>query len=336
MKIISNLDESFELTRPVATIGNFDGVHIGHRKIFQRAILKAKEINGTPIAISFDPHPVKVLTPERGLKMLTLLDDKVKLLSALGLKALIVIPFDRKFSQTEPDDFIKNILIDKLQIKWLVVGHNFSFGKRKKGNTMLLRRRAKKYGFGFTVVRYAKINSNIVSSSRLRTLIQRGKVSEASVLLGRAYHIKGTVVKGSGRGTTLLNVPTANLQTMNEIIPKDGVYAVRVSLKDCHINEKNLVNVNDKYQWLELEGVLNIGNNPTFGDIFDKRIEVHLFDFDKNIVGKELYLHFIERIRDEKRYSNIDALKEQIERDIGIARKILKSKKPPLFCQAVV
>ncbi len=338
MLILNGLEDNFVFDNPVVTIGNFDGVHIGHQKICKKVVMTAKQVGGTSICISFDPHPVRVLSPERGLKMLTQLDDKAKLLSELGLKALIIIPFDKKFSQTEPEDFIKKILIEKLGIKWLVVGHNFSFGKRKKGNTNLLRQKAKKYGFGFSVVRYAKIEGSIVSSSRLRGALQRGRVFEASAMLGRAYHVKGIVIKGTGRGSTILNIPTANIQSNNEIIPKDGVYAVRVTLcsqmNNLESSPQNEVVGKIMPKCKIYEGAANIGNNPTFGDIYNTSLEVHIFDFNRNLIGKELLVHFIERIRDEKKYPDIETLQRQIEEDIQTAKKILKKRKPPLFLGA--
>ncbi len=335
MQIIKGLDGIFDFPNPVVTIGNFDGVHLGHQKICKRVVMAAQQIGGTPIGISFDPHPVRVLVPERGLKMLTTLDDKVELLSQSGLRAVIIIPFDKKFSQTEPETFIKNILVEKLGTKWLIVGHNFSFGKRKKGNTKLLRLKAKKYGFGFSVVRYAKIDGNIVSSSKLRSLIQKGRVFEASVMLGRAYHIKGKVIRGTGRGTAILNIPTANVSSPNEVIPKEGVYAVKVSLctPGCHPNTpiEALSSGEIPSQCEIFNGAANIGKNPTFGDIEHVSLEVHLLDFVGNLLDRELRIHFIERIRDEKKFSNVEELRKHILEDIKNAGQILQRKKLPLF-----
>lgn len=335
MQIIKGLEGIFDFHNPVVTIGNFDGVHLGHQKICKKVAMIVRQIGGTPMGISFDPHPVSVLAPERGLRMLTTLDDKVELLSQLGLKALIIIPFDKKFSQTEPESFIKDLLVEKLGIKWLIVGHNFSFGKRKKGNTNLLRLKAKKYGFGFSVVRYAMIDGNIISSSKLRSFIQRGKVFEASDMLGRAYHIKGRVIKGTGRGSSLLKIPTANIQSSNEIIPKEGVYAVRVSLCTHGHHLDTPIKVLNSGEILSqcrvYDGAANIGKNPTFGDIEHVSMEVHLLDFDKNLLGKELSIHFIERIRDEKKFSNVEELRKHILEDIKKAREILQRKKLPLF-----
>ncbi|MEW6740241.1 MAG: bifunctional riboflavin kinase/FAD synthetase [Nitrospirota bacterium] len=317
MRIIRELPNGLDYPNPVVTIGNFDGVHIGHQKIFRRVVEKAKEIHGTPMAITFDPHPVRVLAPERGLKILTTFEDKANLISSAGIKVLICIGFSKEFAKTDPDEFIKDMLGNKLGVKWVTVGHNYAFGKGKKGTTSLLRRRGKKYGFGVSVVRYAKVYDDIVSSSRVRSLLLRGRVCEASKMLGRAYHIEGTVIKGAGRGTSLLHTPTANITTPNELVPKEGVYAVRVSIQK------------EVY-----DGVANIGKNPTFATTFGNMpmsYEVHIFDFNQNLLGEKIKIHFIDRIRDEKKFSGIGELEEQIKKDIQKAKEILSKRKDPLY-----
>lgn len=317
MRIIMGMPDRLDYPNPVVTIGNFDGVHIGHQKIFRRVVEKAKEINGTPMAITFDPHPVRVLAPERGLKILTTFEDKANLILRAGIKVLICIGFSKEFAKTDPDEFIKDMLVNRLGVKWVTVGHNYAFGKGKKGTTLLLRRRGKKYGFGVSIVRYAKVYDDIVSSSRIRSLLLRGRVCEASKMLGRAYHIEGTVIKGAGRGTPLLHTPTANITTPNELVPKEGVYAVRVSIQ------------NDVY-----DGVANIGKNPTFATTFGNMpmsYEVHIFDFNQNLLGEKIKMHFIDRIRDEKKFSGIDELEEQIKKDIQKAKEILSKRKDLLY-----
>ncbi len=323
MDIIEELNRP-NYPNPVVTIGNFDGVHLGHQKIFKRVVEKAEEIKGTPIAITFQPHPVRVISPERGLKMITNYEDKIGLISQTGIKVLICINFSKEFAHTNPDDFIKNVLVDKLGIKWIVVGHNYAFGKGKKGTPALLRRRGKKYGFGLNVVRYAKVYGDIVSSSRIRSLILRGRVCEASRMLGRAYHIDGNVIKGTGRGSTILNIPTANISALNELIPKEGVYAVRVSFKEQKTNK------GEDILPVVYDGVMNIGKNPTFGDV-SMSYEVHIFDFDKNILGERIRIHFIDRIREEKRFSNISMLEDNIRKDMEKAREILYKRRDLLY-----
>ncbi len=313
MKLIKGLPKQFEHSSPVITIGNFDGVHIGHQKIFRAVVEKAKELNGTPDAMTFEPHPVRVLSPERGLKLITSSEDKAKLIFGSGIKNLICIEFDRDFAHTDAEVFIKDILVDRLKAKWIIVGHNYTFGRAKKGSAALLRRRGKKYGFGVTVVRYAKVGGDIVSSSRVRHTVVNGRVGEVARMLGRAFHIEGTVIKGAGRGTSLLNTPTANIATDNELIPKEGVYAVKVSL--------------DKKVY---DGVANIGKNPTFNE-GKMSYEVHILDFHRDLLGCNLKVHFVKRIREEKKFSCIEDLFEHIKMDIETGRQILKKSKTALF-----
>jgi riboflavin kinase / FMN adenylyltransferase len=309
MKLIKGLPRHLDHSSPVVTIGNFDGVHIGHQKIFRAVVEKAESIKGTPVAMTFEPHPVRVLSPERGLKLITSFEDKARLIFECGIKNLICIDFDREFAHTDAEIFIKDILVDRLKAKWIIVGHNYTFGRAKKGNAALLRRRGKKYGFGVSVVRYAKVGGEIVSSSRVRHAVISGKVGEVARMLGRAYHIEGIVIKGAGRGTSLLNTPTANIATENELIPKEGVYAVKVSL------DRNVY-----------DGVANIGKNPTFNE-GNMSYEVHILDFHRNLLGCKLKVHFLKRIREEKKFSCVEDLFEHIKMDIETARQILGTSK---------
>lgn len=309
MEIIRGL-ENLKKSYPniVLTIGNFDGVHIGHRKIFLSVVERAKEISGTPVAITFEPHPIKVIAPERGIRILTPFEEKARLIEASGIEVLLCIAFNSEFSNLPPDNFIEDMLVRKLHVKEVIVGHNYAFGKGKKGTTELLRRRGKRYGFGVKVVRNAKIYGDVVSSSRIRSLIYKGRVCEAAMFLGRPYTIEGIVVKGAGRGGKLLNTPTANITTPDELVPKEGVYAVKVTFDG------------DEY-----EGVANIGRNPTFGGS-RMSYEVHIFDFSGDLLGKNLRIHFIDRIRDEQRFSDVKTLETQIKKDIEKAKAILRTK----------
>ena len=335
MEIISDLTKPLALINPVVTIGNFDGVHLGHQKIFSEVTAKAEEIGGTPIAITFHPHPVRVLAPERGLKMINTPDDKETLIDRAGINTLIRINFNRDFSHTNPDAFIQNILLDMIGAKWVIVGHSYSFGKGKKGTTSVLRVRGRKYGFRTHVVRYAKVHDDVVSSSRIRSLLLRGRVCEASSMLGRAYHISGTVIKGAGRGGPLLNTPTANITTPNELIPREGVYAVRVSFKGRATEDggqKSAIAPERSQDFSEgvYDGVANIGSNPTFCEA-TMSYEVHIFAFNKNLIGENLRVHFIDRIRDEKKFASAQELKHHIDNDIRQAKMILSSRKDNLF-----
>lgn len=296
---------------PILTIGNFDGVHLGHQKIFRLVNETAGAVNGTAIAITFDPHPVRLLAPESGLRLITPFEEKLRLIGIYGIDVVVCINFDRDFANKHPEDFIKDVIVDKLGAQEVIVGHKYAFGKGKKGTTEILRRRGNKFGFKLRVVRNSRSVGSVVSSSNIRSLLIRGRVCEASSLLGRPYMIQGRVVRGAGRGARILDTPTANIVPLNELMPKDGVYAVRVGIG------KNLY-----------DGVSNIGTNPTFGDK-KTSYEVHIFNFKENIIDKELRLYFIERIRDEKTFREIKALHDNINKDIECARKILKTKKHP-------
>lgn len=295
----------------VLTIGNFDGVHIGHRKIFRAVVERAKAMNGTSVAITFDPHPVRVLSPESGLRLITPFNEKIRLMEFYAIDIVVCIHFDRDFSNKKADDFIKDIIVDRIGAREVIVGHNYAFGKGKKGTTDILRRRGKKYGFNVMVVRNTRLFGSVVSSSRVRSLLSRGRVCEASWLLGRPYMIEGKVVRGVGRGARMLGTPTANIMPLNELIPKEGVYAVKVVFGGA-----------------TLDGVANIGRNPTFGGD-QMSYEVHIFDFSKDILGKDIRLYFIDRIRDEKTFPDIEALHVSIMGDIERAKNILKTKRYP-------
>jgi riboflavin kinase/FMN adenylyltransferase len=297
----------------VVTIGNFDGVHTGHQKIFKSALEEAQKLKAKSLAITFEPHPMKVLRPERDVKTLTPPEEKARLMKHYGIDAVLFIVFDRDFASMPAEDFIKDILVEKLAARMVIVGHNYAFGKGKKGTTDLLRRRGEKFGFTAKVVRHAAIEGNAVSSSRIRSLLGWGRVFEAAAYLGRPYSIEGTVVEGHGRGAKLLDTPTANITTPNELAPKEGVYAVRVS-KGGSV----------------LDGVANIGTNPTFGNT-EPSYEVHIFDFKGDLKGERIKIHFIERLRDEVRFPDVDALHAQIEADIAKAKKVLsKSRLRPI------
>jgi riboflavin kinase/FMN adenylyltransferase len=297
----------------VLTIGNFDGVHLGHQKILYEVIKRAKEIKGTPMAITFEPHPMKVITPEREIKLLTTFKEKARVMEAIGIKVLLCINFNKKFSNLQPDDFIEDVLVKKIDAKEIIIGTNYVFGKNKKGTVELLRRRGKRYGFRIRVIRNAKVNGNVISSSLIRKHLFKGAVFEVSNLLGRAYSIEGQVIKGKGRGRRLLNIPTANITTLVEIAPREGVYAVRVGFEDSI-----------------LEGVANIGKNPTFGNT-EVSYEVHLFNFSGNLLSQNIRIYFIDRIRNEQRFPDTSSLEKQIRNDIEIAREILSRNHPKLI-----
>jgi len=307
---IVSLKKSYPNT--VLTIGNYDGVHLGHQKILSMVGKKAEEINGTSMVMTFDPHPVKVIAPEKNVKLLTTPEEKARLIAKMGIDVLLFITFTKEFSQIAPDDFISEILVKKLNIKEVIVGANYSFGKSKKGDIDLLRKRGKEFGFHATAVQDVMLHGNIVSTSSIRSLLLKGAVQDVITYLGRAYSILGTVIKGKGRGKSILNIPTANITSPVEIAPKEGVYAVRVG-----------------YKGSIYDGAANIGKNPTFGNT-DVSYEVHLFGFSGDLIGESLRIYFIDRIRNERTFPDVATLEKQIRDDMDIAGKILIAKNTKL------
>ncbi len=306
MKIIKAIDNLSLVGPSVVTIGNFDGLHLGHQKIISTLKEKAEELGLPTVLVTFNPHPVKVLYPDRGLKLLMPLPERLKLIGAIGVDICVVVPFTKEFSKTTPEEFAREFLVNKLNAVHVVVGSGYRFGKGKGGDTERLRRLGRKYGFGLTVVRPVRRFGHVVSSSVIRQLLGWGRVCDASQMLGRPFYIDGRVIKGQGRGGPLLGIPTANLQTEYEFIPKEGVYAVKV-----------------RFQNTLYDGVANIGKNPTFG-LENPSYEVHILDFKKNILGRTLRVYFIDRLRGEKKFPSVQALKDQIMKDIIAGRNLLR------------
>ncbi len=292
----------------VITIGNFDGVHIGHQALFHEVIEKADAINGTSIVMTFEPHPVRVLKQNGHPPLITLYEQKVELIESSGIDVLICVPFTLEFAVISAKDFVEDILLRRIGMKAIVVGEDYTFGKNRKGNIKLLQTYAKNHGFEVIVADWILTlnkSRDRISSTRTRELVMAGRVDEAQKLLGRYYQIRGVVTTGRNRGGRLLGFPTANITLQDELCPKTGVYAVTVELE-------NKIH----------KGVANIGYSPTFGDhIFT--VEVHLLDFNENIHDRKIRVNFIQRIRDEKKFSNISELSDQIKKDIVKARNIL-------------
>ena len=307
MRVVRSLEKiPGEFRNAFVTIGNFDGVHLGHVPILKKLIEEAHRENTKALVITFDPHPQKVLRPNiRPFYLLTSVEEKIKLLEDIGVDGLILIPFDLKFSKMTAESFVCDILWDKLHIRKIFVGHDYSFGKSKTGNKIFLAEFGKKLGFEVDIIDAVKLNEETISSTRLRQLILEGDVRTAAKLLGRPYNISGIVVPGKRRGS-ILGIPTANIKPDKELIPAQGVYAVI-----SHIEK-------DRYK-----GVLNIGFNPTFSDT-DLSVEVYLLDFSGDIYGKKVDVLFIGRIRNEVKFDNPEQLVKQIKRDIDEARTILE------------
>lgn len=309
MKRIDNLDDiKSPFQKAVITIGNFDGVHIGHQALFHQTIEKAQSIGGNAIAMTFEPHPERVLGHAKTLPLITLYEQKMELISRTGLDVLICVPFNREFANISADSFVQDLLVKKIGMKAIVVGEDYSYGSRRSGNLQTLRADSERLDFEVVLVhgiRFPFPGAGRVSSTRIRELVMDGNVAEAQKFLGRHYQVRGEVVAGRNRGGKLLGFPTANIQLQDELCPKTGVYAVAV---EC---------LGRRYK-----GVANIGYSPTFDDHL-YTIEVHILDFDENIYGEKIRVNFVERIRPEIRFSSLEQLSEQIVKDIRIARDSL-------------
>ncbi len=306
IKGIENLRRSFR--NPVVTIGNFDGVHLGHQEIFKKVREEASKTQGEGVVITFEPHPLKVLASEKFLPLLTPFRKKMLLIEKSGIQTVLCIEFSLAFSDIPPSEFIKSILVEKVKVREVIIGYNYHFGKRQEGDAQTLKDEGKVFGFEVEVVEPFRIGQTIVSSSKIRDLIQLGDVEGASRLLGRDYPVIGKVVEGAKRGQTL-GFPTANLEISDELYPKPGVYAVDV-----------------EWRQQRFSGLANVGSNPTFFSEQDGKsksisLEVYILNFDRNIYGEEIQVNFKRRIRDEVRFESSSLLIEQIKKDIQWAQE---------------
>ena len=309
MELVENIDK---IEKPyknaVITIGNFDGIHIGHQALFHEVIEKADTIGGTSIVMTFDPHPVRVLKQNGHLPLITLNEQKIELIENSGIDVLICIQFNKAFAAISAKEFVEDLLLKCIGMKAIVVGKDYTFGRNREGNLELLQTFAGNLEFEVIVADWVQTSRGLpdrISSTRTRELVMAGEVADAKKLLGRYYQIRGVVTTGRNRGGKLLGFPTANITLHDELCPKNGVYAVTV---DC---------MEKKYQ-----GVANIGYSPTFDDgLFS--VEVHILDFNENIYGKKIRVNFVQRIRDEIKFSDITELSDAIRKDIEKARKIL-------------
>jgi riboflavin kinase/FMN adenylyltransferase len=290
-------------------MGNFDGIHRGHQEIFRILRQEAAENQGTALVVTFFPHPLKVLHPDRAPRLITNVQDRVELMECFGIDLVLCLPFNEEFAAWDAERFVREILVQKLGTKKVLVGNNFRFGKNRQGDIAFLQEKGKPFGYTVQKIDPVQVNGMEVSSTRIRQFLQAGRVRESAMMLGRPYNISGTVVTGDKRGRTL-GFPTANLATDAELLPPNGVYAVRVLLgKDQRL------------------GVASLGVKPTFSG---KKycIEAHIFDFDQDIYGKSLRMEFIDWIREERSFPDANALAEQIDRDAQKARQILEQGSP--------
>jgi riboflavin kinase/FMN adenylyltransferase len=309
MKVFNHLDQIIEpFKHAVITIGNFDGVHIGHQALFHEAIEKAEAIGGTSVAMTFDPHPLRVMKQNNHPPLITLYEQKSELMERTGIEVLICVPFTREFAAQTAEQFVRDLLVQKIGMKAIVVGQDYSFGKNRQGDLELLKSFGPEYGFEVIVagwIKSARALAERISSTRIRQLVADGRMEHAEKMLGRHYQIRGKVVTGRDRGGKLLGIPTANINLHDELCPKTGIYAVTV---ECEGKQHR--------------GVANIGYSPTFED-HEFTVEVHILDFSDNIYGKKIRVNFIKRIRDEKKFSDISELIAQIKLDIAAAYEIL-------------
>jgi len=298
MRIVRGLKSFTErFPNPVLTLGNFDGVHLGHQAIFRQVVARAREIGGTSIAFTFEPHPLKVIAPERSPRLLNTFHGKMKLLAASGIDVVICAKFTRAFADQNPDDFAREVLHEKIGVREVYVGYDYAFGRGREGSIESLKRMGRAYGFEVGVVEAVRVKGVVVSSSVIRDLVASGTVEDAAELLGRYYTIEGEVVHGSQRGQRL-GFPTANLNTANELVPGYGVYAVLATVADR-----------------VFKGVASIGVRPTF-DAGPVSVEVYLFDFQSDLYGKQMEVSFVKYLRGEEKFSDAEALVRQIKKDV--------------------
>ncbi len=300
MKVIYGIDKIRKFKRPVVALGVFDGVHIGHQRILRSAVDKARRIKGTSMVITFWPDPHKQGS-------LYSLEHRLRLIGAIGLDVCIVIRFNKAFSRITAEDFIKNILFNRVGAQYIYVGRNYRFGKRAKGDFKTLDKLSRLYNFKLKAFNMVKVNNHSISSTYIRSLIAKEKLNSAAKLLTRPVSVLGTVIRGTSLATRL-GFPTANIDPHHEVLPPSGIYAVSVLLD------------NKKFK-----GVCYIGTRPTFKEQRQRHIEAYIFNFKKNIYGKYLEVRFIKKIRDDRKFNSAQALVKQIKKDIFDTRRVFSS-----------
>lgn len=298
MKIYKSLEAFKDVKNPIVTIGTFDGVHLGHRRIIERINQIAENKGGESVLLTFFPHPRKVLYGDDSVELLNTIEEKAELLANSGLEHLIIYPFTRQFSRMTALEYVRDIIVNGIGAKVVVVGYDHQFGRNRKGGMNELREYAQLYDFEVEEISAQEIDDVKVSSTKVRELVIAGDFLKANSYLTEPYSIKGIVVKGDEIGRTI-GYPTANLKIdSDKILPENGVFAVNVFVDgECH------------------RGMMNIGFRPTVSVTKERRVEINIFDFNKNIYGSELKVELIKKIRAEKKFDDLDALKEQINMD---------------------
>jgi riboflavin kinase/FMN adenylyltransferase len=292
------------LVHPVLALGNFDGLHRGHLKIVERVRRGAAEHGGTPMAMTFDPHPSRIVRPDKAPALLMTKAQRLEALDRAGIAAVAVVRFTPELSRWDPEAFVRTVLVDWLRVSEVWVGANFLFGHDRSGNFSTLRTLGQRYGFRADKIDPVRYKEFVVSSTRIRRLVAEGRMDEAGALLGHPYYIDGTVVAGKRRGREL-GFPTANLQTDNELLPPNGVYATTTTIDDVvHAS------------------LTNVGVRPTFGDTPRPIIEAYIFGFNGDLYGRPVRLGFVQRLRDERKFEDVDALRAQMEADRRRAERL--------------
>lgn len=308
MEVIRDLkDVREELKNCVLTVGNFDGVHIAHQRIISQVVREARERAVKCVVMTFDPHPQQVLHPnKKPFYLITTLEEKLEKIAELGIDAVMVINFSLEFATLTADEFIRKIIWGKFRPGKILIGHDNTFGRGKEGKPAYVKQLGQNLGFEVEIIEAVCLEGLIVSSTAVRSAVMQGDMRLAGLLLGRPYSFEGTVVEGCRRGRDI-GFPTANIEPNKQLLPGRGVYATILEVEG------------GKY-----ESVTNIGYNPTFTDEKTISIETHVFDHDLHIYGKRVRLSFLERLRGEKKFENVQNLVEQIGKDIARAREILK------------
>ncbi len=305
MKILRHIENrALSVTKPALTMGNFDGVHLGHQALLRQVIQDARAQGGTSVVLTFEPHPLKILAPERAPRLILTHKDKMRLLQSFGVDLALIQKFDSHFANLEAEEFVRSYLVDRIGVRKMWVGRDLRFGKGRKGRAQDLIRWGKEGGFEVGMVDPVEVVGVRVSSSRIRELIEKGEVLEASGYLGRYHFVSGRVVPGNRRGRHL-GFPTANVVPQTEVVPLDGIYATVFE-----IGER---------QW---PSVTNVGVNPTFGE-GSRTIESYIFNFSGDLYGEPVRLFFVKRIREERKFPSADLLVEQMKKDVFSARAIL-------------
>jgi riboflavin kinase/FMN adenylyltransferase len=305
MQVIRDPMRSTDLPRGgVGTIGNFDGVHLGHRKILEAVVARARQIGRASFVITFEPHPMAVLRPDHAPRRIQTLRQKEEEIEAIGVDALLVIPFTRDFSLIEPEEFVRSLLRGRLGASELYLGSHFAFGRGKRGDLALLSGMGAECGFAVSAVEEVDYGGEPVSSTRIRRALERGAIRQSNAMLGREYELDGLVARGDRVGHQI-GVPTINLESENDTAPADGVYVTEIEIRSFG---------------RRFPSVTNIGRRPTLYEDFRTTIETFVLNFSSDVYGEKVRLFFLDRLREERKFPSMMDLKAQIQCDIEAAR----------------